>query len=347
MTAPVTVALDVMGGDYGLDSALPAAAAGLAADPALRLVLAGDERRIRPRLAELGLAESERLAVRHAPEQIAMDESPLQALRGKKDSSMRAGLELLAEDRAQAFVSAGNTGALVALSHYLVRMLPGLDRPALQATVPSLRGHTHVLDLGGNVDCRAEHLLQFAVMGSVLAHELDGSERPRVGLLNVGEEAIKGNQQVQEADALLRGADLNYAGFVEGDDIYCGAVDVVVCDGFVGNALLKTSEGAARMLSTFLMQEFKRHLGRRAVLALAAPILRGFRRRIDPRRYNGASLLGLRRVVIKSHGGADATAFGYAIARAGEEARRGLPARIDRRVDRLLPARPQPAAAAA
>ena len=339
MTDTVTIALDVMGGDHGADSVLPAAVSRLRADPSLCLILVGDEILIRERLKTLPPAPEDRMILHHASEQVAMDDPPLQALRGKKDSSMRVGLNLLREGEAQAFVSAGNTGALVALSHFLVRMLPGIDRPAIQSTVPSLNGHTHVLDLGGNIDSRAEHLLQFAVMGSVLAQELDGNVRPQVGLLNVGEETIKGNRQVQAADVLLRESKLNYIGYVEGDDIYCGDVDVVVCDGFVGNILLKTTEGVARMLSTFLKEEFKSNLYRRSAMALSAPILKGFRHLVDPRRYNGASLLGLRHVVIKSHGSADAFAFEQAIARAQQEARRDLPVRIDQNIDTLLAGR--------
>ena len=336
MTDSVTIALDVMGGDHGADSVLPAAVSQLQADPSLRLILVGDESLIRERLKGLGSLPESRMVVHHASEQIEMGEPPMQALRGKPDSSMRVGLNLLRDGEAQAFVSAGNTGALVALSHFVVRMLPGIDRPAIQSTVPSLNGHTHVLDLGGNVDSRAEHLLQFAVMGSVLAQVLDDNARPRVGLLNVGEENIKGNRQVQAADVLLRESRLNYIGFIEGDDIYCSDVDVVVCDGFVGNISLKTTEGVARMLITFLKEEFKRNLYRRLAMALSAPILKGFRRLFDPRRYNGASLLGLRHVVIKSHGSADAFAFEQAIIRARQEARRDLPMRIDQNIDTLL-----------
>ena len=336
MTESVTIALDVMGGDHGADSVLPAAVSRLKADPSLRLILVGDESLIHERLKALGSTPDSRMVVHHASEQIEMGEPPLQALRGKPDSSMRVGLNLLRDGEAQAFVSAGNTGALVALSHFVVRTLPGIDRPAIQSTVPALSGHTHVLDLGGNVDSRAEHLLQFAVMGSVLAQVLDDSARPRVGLLNVGEENIKGNRQVQAADVLLRESRLNYIGFVEGDDIYCGDVDVVVCDGFVGNISLKTTEGVVRMLITFLRKEFQRNLYRRMAMALSAPILKGFRHLFDPRRYNGASLLGLRHVVIKSHGSADAFAFEQAIVRAQQEARQDLPMRIDQNIDTLL-----------
>ncbi len=336
MTDSVTIALDVMGGDHGADSVLPAAVSRLKTDPSLRLILVGDESLIRERLKALGPTPEDRMVVHHASEQIEMGERPMQALRGKPDSSMRVGLNLLRDGEAQAFVSAGNTGALVALSHFVVRMLPGIDRPAIQSTVPALKGHTHVLDLGGNVDSRAEHLLQFAVMGSVLAQELDDNPSPRVGLLNVGEENIKGNRQVQAADVLLRESKLNYIGYIEGDDIYCGEVDVVVCDGFVGNISLKTTEGVARMLTTSLKEEFKRNLYSRLAMILAAPILKGFRRLFDPRRYNGASLLGLRHVVIKSHGSADAFAFEQAIVRAQQEARRDLPMQIDQNIDTLL-----------
>ena len=339
MTDFVTVALDVMGGDYGADVVLPAAVARLKADASLRLILIGDGTLIRERMKTLDSIPEDRMILHHASEQIAMDDPPMQALRGKKDSSMRVGLNLLRDGEAQAFVSAGNTGALVALSHFVVRMLPGIDRPAIQSTVPSLNGHTHVLDLGGNVDSRAENLLQFSVMGSVLAQEIDGNARPKVGLLNVGEETTKGNRQVQAADSLLRESGLNYIGYVEGDDIYCGDVDVVVCDGFVGNILLKTTEGVARMLITFLQEEFKRNLYRRSAMTLSAPILKGFHRLFDPRRYNGASLLGLRHVVIKSHGAADVFAFEQAIVRAQREARRDLPMRIDQHIDGLLAGR--------
>lgn len=336
MTESVTIALDVMGGDHGPDSVLPAAVNRLQADLSLRLILVGDESLIHERLKALGPVPEDRMVVHHASEQVGMDEPPLQALRGKPDSSMRVGLNLLREGEAKAFVSAGNTGALVALSHFVVRMLPGIDRPAIQSTVPALKGHTHVLDLGGNVDSRAEHLLQFAVMGSVLAQELDDNARPRVGLLNVGEETIKGNRQVQAADVLLRESKLNYIGYVEGDDIYCGEVDVVVCDGFVGNVSLKTTEGVVRLMITFLKKEFQRSLYRRAAMALAAPVFKGFHHLFDPRRYNGASLLGLRHVVIKSHGSADAFAFEQAIVRAQQEAHRDLPMRIDQNIDALL-----------
>ncbi len=336
MPEDLTIALDAMGGDHGIDSVIPAAVSRIRADDSLRLILVGDESLIQQRLEVLKAAADDRLVVHHATECIGMDESPVDALRGKPDSSMRQGLNLLPEGKAQALVSSGNTGALMALSRAIVRTLPGIDRPAIETTVPSLDGRTHILDLGANVDCRAKRLLQFAVMGSVLARELEGVPEPKVGLLNVGQEAIKGNRQVQEADALLCDSGLNYVGYVEGDDIYCGAVDVVVCDGFVGNVALKTTEGVARMLGSFLRQEFKKGLTARLGLFAAAPVLRRFRRRIDPRRYDGANLLGLRHVVIKSHGGSDAFAFEQAILQAQNAVRRRVPDRIGQHIASLL-----------
>jgi glycerol-3-phosphate acyltransferase PlsX len=265
-----------------------------------------------------------------------MDEPPAQALRLKKDSSMRVALNLVQANTAQACVSAGNTGALMATARFVLKTLAGIDRPAIITGIPSLNGHTHVLDLGANVDCKAEQLFQFAVMGSVLASAVDELENPRVGLLNVGQEAIKGNDQVKEADRLLRNSLLNYVGYVEGDAIYCGDVDVVVCDGFVGNISLKASEGVAKMVSQLVRQEFGRNPVARLSGLAARPVLRAFHNRIDPRRYNGASLVGLQGIVIKSHGGADAFSFEHAIQIARLEARKSLPQRIDKQLERLL-----------
>ncbi|MFA7388240.1 MAG: phosphate acyltransferase PlsX, partial [Thiohalobacteraceae bacterium] len=264
----------------------------------------------------------------HAAEVVGMDESPSRALRFKKDSSMRVAIDLVKDGRAQACVSAGNTGALMATARYVLKTLPGIDRPAISSEIPSIQGYTQVLDLGANVDCSAEHLFQFAVMGSVLANAVHGLDAPRVGLLNIGEEEIKGNEQVREAAALLTGSSLNYIGFVEGNDVYTGGVDVVVCDGFVGNVALKTSEGVAKMIGHFMREEFSRTLLTRLIGALAMPVLKAFRNRIDPRSYNGATLLGLRGIVIKSHGGADAVAFENAINVAVLEVRKAVPDRI-------------------
>lgn len=245
---------------------------------------------------------------------------------------MRVALDLVKEGVAGACVSAGNTGALMATSRFVLKMLPGIDRPAICTAIPSVTAHTWMLDLGANVDCNAGHLFQFAMMGSVLAEAVDNNKKPRIGLLNIGEEEIKGNEQVKEAARILSESKLNYAGYAEGDDIYKGDFDVIVCDGFVGNVSLKTSEGVARMIAAFIRQEFDRNLFSRLAALLALPVLKAFRRRIDPRRYNGASLLGLRGIVIKSHGSADALAFANAIKVAILEVREALPDLISSRL---------------
>ncbi len=257
-----------------------------------------------------------------------MDESPAQALRAKKDSSMRVAINLVKQGEADACVSAGNTGALMATARFVLKTLPGIDRPAICTTLPTVHGHTRMLDLGANVDSKAEHLLQFAVMGSVLA-TVNGIDQPRVGLLNIGEEDIKGNEQVKEAVRLLAASDLHYIGFVEGDGIFLDEVDVVVCDGFVGNVALKSSEGVAKLIRHYMTQEFKRNPLTRLAGLVALPVLRALGRKIDPRRYNGASLLGLQGIVVKSHGGADALAFANAIQVAMLEAERKVPQQID------------------
>jgi glycerol-3-phosphate acyltransferase PlsX len=264
-----------------------------------------------------------------------MDESPALALRGKKDSSMRVAINLVKSGEAQACVSAGNTGALIATSRFVLKMLPGIDRPALAVVLPTIRGHTYVLDLGANVDCTAEHLLQFGVMGATLVSSVENKAKPSVGLLNIGEEDIKGNEVVKQAAELLRDSGLNFFGNIEGDDIYKGTTDVVVCDGFVGNVALKTSEGVAQMLSTYLREEFKRNVLTRFAGVVALPVIKAFKRRVDHRQYNGASLLGLRGIVIKSHGSADSYAFGFAIARAVEEVSGGMLRHISERVAQL------------
>jgi glycerol-3-phosphate acyltransferase PlsX len=264
-----------------------------------------------------------------------MDESPAQALRFKRDSSMRVAINLVRQGKVDACVSAGNTGALMAIARFVLKTLPGIDRPAICTTLPSRYGHTYMLDLGANVDSKAEHLLQFAVMGSVLAAAVDSSESPRVGLLNIGEEDIKGNEQVRDAAALLAASELNYIGFVEGEGIFLDDVDVVVCDGFVGNVALKTTEGVAQLISQFMKAEFKKSLLTRVAGLAALPVLRAFSRRIDPRRYNGASLLGLQGIVIKSHGGADALAFANAINIAALEVEKSVPQRISKHLAAL------------
>jgi glycerol-3-phosphate acyltransferase PlsX len=257
-----------------------------------------------------------------------MDEPPADALRKKKDSSMRVAINMVKAGDAHACVSAGNTGALMATSRFVLKTLPGIDRPAIMAIVPTKLGRTYMLDLGANSDCTPEQLFQFAVMGSVVVHDIENIESPRIGLLNIGEEDIKGNDIVREAAALLHESDLNYIGFVEGDAIPDQRADVIVCDGFSGNIALKTMEGTARLVSHFLEKEFRDSLYGRLAGLVALPVLRSLRRRLDPRRYNGASLVGLNGIVIKSHGGADAVAFAQAIEVAMVEVEKGVPEQI-------------------
>lgn len=323
------IAIDCMGGDHGPSVTVPAALRFLADHPGAKLILVGREEILRTHLAEA--ASDSRLTVVHASEVVEMDESPALALRNKKDSSMRVAINLVKQGEADACVSAGNTGALMAISRFVLKMLPGIDRPAICAPLPTLRGHTHVLDLGANIDCTPQHLLQFGLMGASFVAALEHAERPSVGLLNIGEEDIKGNEVVKGAAELLKESGLNFVGNVEGDGIYKGEADLVVCDGFVGNVALKTSEGLAQMLASFLRQEFKRNLLTKLAALVAMPVLNCFKRRVDHRRYNGAILLGLKGISIKSHGSADAFAFSNAIARAWDAAENGVLDRIAQR----------------
>ena len=328
MSHDISIALDAMGGDAGLEMVVPAAITALNDHPDVGIILVGDETRLAAAVAAAGAADNQRLIIHHASQKVEMDELASSALRNKKDSSMRVALNLVKNGAADACVSAGNTGALMATSRFVLKMLPGIDRPAICTSLPSMTGHTWMLDLGANVDCDTEHLFQFALMGSVLADAVDGNREPRVGLLNIGEEEIKGNEQVKDAAQLLMATIPNYAGFAEGDDIYKGNFDVIVCDGFVGNVSLKTSEGVAKMIAEFIKQEFSRNIFTRLAGLCAMPVLKAFKKRIDPRRYNGASLLGLRGIVIKSHGSADALAFANAIKVAVLEVRENVPERI-------------------
>lgn len=332
----ITLALDAMGGDHAPGIVLDAALAALQQHPALNLILVGHEDMLRDELARRNATSDSRLHIHHASEVVAMDESPALALRGKKDSSMRVAINLVRDGVAQACISAGNTGALMATAKFVLKTLPGIDRPAICAMLPTSQGHTHMLDLGANVECSAEHLLQFAVMGSVLAAAVDNNPSPRVGLLNVGAEAIKGNDTVKAAARLLEASPINYIGYVEGDDIYKGVADVVVCDGFVGNVALKASEGVAKMISGHMRESFKRNLFTKLAALIALPVLNSLKQRFDPRRYNGASLLGLQGIVVKSHGGADAYSFGYAINTAIHEVEQDVPNRIDSQLEALL-----------
>jgi len=336
MSATLTVAVDAMSGDAGASVIIESAEIVLKQHNDVHLILVGDEQELEQCLVARPLPAGT-YTLQPASQVVTMEDSAAVAMRQKKDSSMRVAINLVKEVRAGACISAGNTGALMAISRFVLKTLPGIDRPAIITTIPAIGGHTHMLDLGANVDCTAEHLHQFALMGSVLVNAIDGIEQPRIGLLNIGSEELKGNEQIRDAAKLIQGSGLNYIGFVEGNDIYTDKADVVVCDGFAGNVSLKTSEGVARIVSYYLKQEFSRTLLNRLVGLLALPILKAFRQRIDPRKYNGASLLGLQGVVIKSHGGADAVAFANAIEIARVEIRKSVPTQIGEQISKLLP----------
>ncbi len=325
-----------MGGDFGPRSIVQACIACLFATPSLHLTLVGQAPLLEELIARYSGVDRSRLLVVNANDVVTMDDRPSQALRGKPDSSMRVALQLVANGQAQACVSAGNTGALMALSRFVLKMLPGIDRPAMVAAIPTQRGYCQLLDLGANVDCSAQHLYQFAVMGSVAAEAL-GVSRPKIALLNIGTEDIKGNQQVKLAASLLQAAPgLNYIGFVEGDGVYRGEADVVVCDGFVGNILLKSSEGLATMIGERIETLFKQNMFSRAVGTLALPLLRRLKADLAPARHNGASFLGLQGIVVKSHGSAGAQGFQSAIQRALIEIQENLPQRLHGRLEALL-----------
>ncbi len=327
-----------MGGDHGPRVTVPAALAFQARLADVEIVLVGLRDALESELAARGARPGPRLRVHHASEVVAMDEPPAQAMRNKKDSSMRVAVDLVKSGEAHACVSAGNTGALMAISRFVLKTIPGVDRPAIATVLPNSRGtYTYVLDLGANVDCTPEQLMQFGVMGAMLVGAVERKDRPSVGLLNIGVEDIKGNETVKQAGDLLRSSGLNFHGNVEGDDIFKGTVDVVVCDGFVGNAVLKASEGAVKMVVGFLRQEFMRNPWRMLAAWLATPVRNALRARMDPGRYNGGSLVGLRGIVIKSHGSADADAFGYALKRALEEVRNNVPERIAQKMAQLQP----------
>jgi glycerol-3-phosphate acyltransferase PlsX len=322
-----------MRGDHGPHVTVPAALDFRRDNADVELILVGLRDAIEAELAKHGAAAGGGLRIQHASQVVAMDEPPVQALRFKKDSSMRASINLVKDGGADACVSAGNTGALMAISRFVLKTLPAIDRPAIASGVPNAKGgFTYILDLGANVDCTAEQLMQFGVMGAMLVTAVERRERPSVGLLNIGIEDIKGNDTVKEAAELLRNSGLNFYGNVEADDIYKGTVDVVVCDGFVGNSVLKASEGLAKMIVGFLKQEFSRNPFRKLSALLAMPVLKALRARMDPGNYNGASLLGLKGIVVKSHGSADRYAFGQALRRAAEEVRHDVVRRITERM---------------
>lgn len=329
----ITLAIDAMGGDHGPHVTVPAALEALAQDKQLNVVLVGLTDAIEAELKARKYTPNPRLRIHHASEVVLMDESPQSAMKNKKDSSMRVAINLVKSGEAHACVSAGNTGALMATARFVLKTLPGIDRPAIASTLPSERGNTYMLDLGANADCTPEHLYQFAIMGAMLVSCVENKASPTVGLLNIGSEDIKGNEVVKQAAELLRNSHLNFYGNVEGDDIFKGTTDLVVCDGFVGNVSLKTTEGLAHMMGKFLTQEFKRSWLTKAMALCAMPVLKAFKRRLDPRRYNGASFLGLRGIVVKSHGGADEVAYLSAIHVAIEEARSGVLRRISEQLN--------------
>ncbi len=338
MTA-ITIALDAMGGDHGPVVVVPAALYSLTQDDDLHLILVGDKAILTSELAKHHTKEHARLRIQHASQVVAMDESPSLALRNKKDSSMRVAINLVKEGVAKACVSAGNTGALMATARFVLKTLPGIDRPAIITSLPTTSGDKMVrmLDLGANVDTEVEHLFQFAVMGSVLTSAVDNIPNPRVGLLNIGSEEIKGNEQVKKAaQLLLENPAINYIGYIEGDEIYKGVADVVVCDGFVGNVALKVTEGAVKLAVHYMKRAFQRNWFTRLSGLAALHVLKSMGKQIDPARYNGASLIGLQGTVIKSHGSANKLAFAHAISEAIIEVKQNIPERIHHQVGNLL-----------
>lgn len=330
-----TVAIDAMSGDFGPEVTIPACLNALQNDLDLKLILVGRNQDIEPQLKTCKSTLKNRIRIHQASEIVLMDEKPALALRNKKDSSMRVAINLVKSKEAEACVSAGNTGALMATARFVLKTLPGIDRPAILGKIPSLRGHVHMLDLGANVDSPPYLLMQFAVMGSTLVKYLENKSHPLVGLLNIGVEDIKGNEVVKQAAELMRNSNLNFKGYVEGDAIYTGDVDVIVCDGFDGNVSLKTSEGLAQFINTLMKTEFKSTVFTRLAGLIALPIIHRFRKRIDHRRYNGAALLGLNGIVIKSHGSADKLAFRQAILEATRQAKHKVPDYISRELSDL------------
>jgi glycerol-3-phosphate acyltransferase PlsX len=332
--AGIAIAVDAMGGDFGPRVTVPAALAVLRENPLLRLTLVGDEARINPLLAGLASGERARVSVVHTTEVVAMDDKVAVALRQKKQSSMRLAINAVHDRSVDACVSAGNTGALMAISRFVLKTHADIDRPAIMAALPTMTGHCHMLDLGANVDSEPTHLLQFAQMGSIVAEVLDGIERPRVGLLNIGEEEIKGNELIKQTDELLKGSGLNYIGYVEGDGVFKGHADVVVCDGFVGNVALKASEGVAKMLGGMIKEEISRNWLTKIMALFAFPVWKGLKHQMDPGRYNGASLVGLTGIVVKSHGSADIASFAQAVRVAVKEVEKNVPVLIHARMGR-------------
>jgi len=327
------IALDAMGGDHGPSVTVAAAKLALDEINGLELVLVGDENQLAAELEKLGLTKNKRISIHHASEVVDMDELPVVALKKKKDSSMRVAINLVKEGTVQACVSAGNTGALMATSKFVLKTVHGISRPAICTILPGINGHTHMLDLGANLECTPQNLAEFALMGSVLAQSVEGIENPTIGLLNIGSEEVKGSDSIKQASRLIAASRLNYYGFVEGDDIYKGTVNVIVTDGFVGNVSLKTGEGLAALVNHVLRSEFKRNWLTKLAAIITMPVLSAVRRQLDPRRYNGASLLGLNGIVVKSHGSADTHSFMNAIKIADIEIENSVPQRISNAIE--------------
>lgn len=331
----IKIAIDAMGGDHGISVTVPASLDSLSKFSDIEIILVGKQDLINEELSKHPY-DTSRVTVQHAEQVVEMDDLPSKALRNKRQSSMRIALNLVKDDEAQACVSAGNTGALMAVAKFVLKTLPDISRPAICTTMPTMKGHVHMLDLGANVGIDGETLAQFAIMGSVLTSAVDDNPTPRVSLLNIGEEEIKGHQRIKDAHKILRETNINYVGYAEGDDIFKGNVDVVACDGFDGNVALKASEGVAKMISFYLKEAFTKNWLTKLVAILSMPVLKAFKSKVDPRRYNGASLLGLKKTVIKSHGGADVFSFYHAIAEARLEVSKNIPERISAEVSKLI-----------
>jgi glycerol-3-phosphate acyltransferase PlsX len=327
----VSISVDAMGGDFGPKITVPASLNFLKSHPDASITLVGNESIIKKFLKK-PIKSFDRLSIIHTTQFVTMDESPQSALKNKKSSSMRLAINLVKEGAADAIVSAGNTGALMATGRFVLRMLPGIDRPAIASFLPNQKGTSCMLDLGANADCTSHHLTQFAIMGSILSSVISKKKKPSVGLLNIGSESIKGNEVTKETYELLKKSHLNFYGNVEGNDIFKGTTDVVVCDGFVGNISLKTTEGLAKMFADFLGQEFKKNIGTKFLALFALPVLKAFKKRLDPRRYNGAAFLGINGIVVKSHGSADAFSFEHALMTAYEEANSKMIAKISKQL---------------
>jgi glycerol-3-phosphate acyltransferase PlsX len=327
----VSISVDAMGGDFGPKITVPASLNFLKSHPDASITLVGNESIIKKFLKK-PIESFDRLSIIHTTQFVTMDESPQSALKNKKSSSMRLAINLVKEGGADAIVSAGNTGALMATGRFVLRMLPGIDRPAIASFLPNQKGTSCMLDLGANADCTSHHLTQFAIMGSILSSVISKKKKPSVGLLNIGSESIKGNEVTKETYELLKKSHLNFYGNVEGNDIFKGTTDVVVCDGFVGNISLKTTEGLAKMFADFLGQEFKKNIGTKFLALFALPVLKAFKKRLDPRRYNGAAFLGINGIVVKSHGSADAFSFEHALMTAYEEANSKMIAKISKQL---------------